>query len=177
MSKSNNISIVPTEAQEQRRLVMWLQYKKLFFFAPTNENNTYKQNRKYALIAEQKAKSLGKLKGVSDLVIFLPNKILFLELKRAPKRLKNGKLSFSHTKVSKEQEAFKNKVNQYPYAKAVIAYGADDAIRIVEEELKVRSISNIEKKLRENKITSLSFEKDVILVDDVIKILKGAVND
>ena len=55
---------LPTEAQEQRNLVMWLQYKKLFFFAPTNENNTYKQNKKYAMINEVKAKSMGKLKGV-----------------------------------------------------------------------------------------------------------------
>lgn len=132
MSKLEPKLNIPTEAQEQRNLVMWLRYKRLFFFAPTNENNTYNQNKKYAMINEVKAKSMGKLKGVSDLVVFMPNFILFIELKRRPKKLKNGNYSISHTKVSKEQEAFIKKANGYHYAKAIVAYGADDAIRYIE---------------------------------------------
>ena len=125
--------VVPTEAQEQKALVDWLRINNYFFFAPTNENNTYKQNAKYAMINEVKAKSLGKLKGVSDLVVFLPSKILFIELKRRPKKLKSGKLSYSNSKVSNEQDFFIQKVNTYPYAKGAICYGADSAIKFIEE--------------------------------------------
>lgn len=126
---------VPTEAQEQKALVDWLRAKNAFFFAPTNENNTYKQNSKYAMINEVKARSLGKLKGVSDIVVFLPKVILFIELKRRPKRLKSGKISYSNSKISKEQDNFIEKVNSYPYAKGAICYGAEEAIKFIKENI------------------------------------------
>ena len=51
------MSIKPniTEAIEQQKLIQWLRLKKIFHYATTNENNSYKQDRKYAMIAEQKA--------------------------------------------------------------------------------------------------------------------------
>jgi len=127
--------MIPTEAQEQQRVVQWLRMKKIFFFSPTNENNTYKQDRRYAMIAEQKAKATGKVKGVSDLVIFLPNKILFIEMKRQGVKLKSGKISHSNSKISPEQLAFLDKVNKYPYSKGYVAYGFDEVVKIVESEL------------------------------------------
>ena len=48
----------PTEAEEQKLLIKWMTSKRIFFFAPTNENNTHKQNRKYAMIAEKAMNSI-----------------------------------------------------------------------------------------------------------------------
>ena len=66
--------VIPLEIDEQKKLVNWLKTKKIFFYSNVSENNTYKQDRKYAMIAEQKAKSQGKLKGVADITVLLPNK-------------------------------------------------------------------------------------------------------
>jgi len=128
--------MIPLEEVEQKALVQWIRAKKLFFFAPMSENNAHKQNRHYAMIAEAKAKAMGKIKGVSDIIVFLPTKILFIELKRQKKKLKNGNFSNSHSKPKKEQIEFLGKVNLYPYAKGYVAYGAKEAIEIIEEEMK-----------------------------------------
>lgn len=124
---------IPLEAEEQKELVRWLNSKCIFFYATTNENNTFKQNRKYAMIAEQKAKAQGKKKGVSDLTIFLKDKIVFLELKRQRPLLKNGKLGVAKNKPSEEQIEFLESVNSYGYAVGVVAYGCDESIKIIEE--------------------------------------------
>ena len=126
---------MPTEAQEQQKLVYWLRIKHIPHFAPTNENNTYKQDRKYAMIAEAKAKATGKLKGVSDLVVMLPKKILFIEMKRRKKKLKNGDYSISHTKVSKEQYEFLTTVNRYGYAEGRVCYGFEEARGFILENM------------------------------------------
>ena len=117
----------PTEYEEQCMLVKWMNIKKIFHFAVTNENNTYKQNRKFAMIAEVKARKSGKVKGTSDMVVLLPNKILFIEMKRAKKVLKNGSLSISNSKVSDEQYKFLTKINKLGYAEGTVAYGFNDA--------------------------------------------------
>jgi len=124
--------MMPTEAQEQKALVQWLQAKRIMHFAPMNENQGSFTNRKVAMIQEAKAKSMGKIKGVSDIIVLLPNKILFIELKRAKKRLKSGGLSISHTKVSKEQYSFMTSINEFGYAEATICYGCKEAIEFIE---------------------------------------------
>ena len=65
----------------------------------------------------------------------LPNKILFIELKRAPKKLKSGKISVSHTNTSKEQEAFIMRVNETSYAVGRVCYGFDEARVFIESHL------------------------------------------
>lgn len=127
--------IIPSERVEQEKLVQWLRLKKIFHYATTNENNTYKQDRKYAMIAEQKAKAQGKLKGVSDITVLLPNKILFIELKRKGKLLKNGTVSHSNSKVSDAQLDFLNKVNSFDYADGKVCYGFEDAKSFIESYL------------------------------------------
>ena len=122
---------LPTEADEQKELVKWLTKNKYFFFATNNENNTFKQDRKYAMIAEQKAKANGKLKGVSDLTIFTTNTIIFLELKRQRPVLKSGKLGTPTNKPSKEQNEFIAKVNEFTYAYGCVAFGCDESIKIL----------------------------------------------
>ncbi len=122
---------IPLEEDEQKALVGWLKIANIFFFAPTNENNSHKQNRKYAMIAEVKAKAMGKVKGTSDLIVMLPNKILFIELKRKAKILKSGKLSVSHTNTSDEQKSFIKAVNGFGYAEGRVCYGASEGIEFI----------------------------------------------
>lgn len=118
--------INPTEEQEQKALVQWLNLKKIFHFAPMNENKQSFTNPKVAMMIENKAKSMGKVKGVSDLVVMLPKTILFIELKRAKKSL---------SKVSDSQNTFISKIGQFCYAKGHICYGVNEAIDIIEKEI------------------------------------------
>ena len=75
---------------------------------------------------DSEAKRLGVKKGFPDISVYLSDKVLFIELKRAVK---------SKSKVSKEQEQWIEFLNSLPYAKAKICYGADDAIKFIYENL------------------------------------------
>lgn len=124
---------LPTEAEEQKALVQWLRIKKIMHFAPINENNHSKLNKTFAIRNEAKAKAMGKIKGVSDMVVFLDNKILFIELKRKKKLLKNGNYSTSNTDTSESQANFIDNVKQYPYTDAMVCYGWNEAKEFIEE--------------------------------------------
>ena len=127
-TKSKNI---PLEDYEQQCLVQYLLKNKYDFFAPINENSYSFLNKKIATIIEAKMKSMGKLKGVLDIVIFLPEFILFMEMKRRPKVLKSNKLSYTNSKVSTEQYVFMDMLAQYKYTKSVVVYGYDEAIAVL----------------------------------------------
>lgn len=124
-------SKLPIEQVEQQELILWLKKNKYFFFSANNENSHSFSNRQAAIKIEQKAKSMGKLKGVSDLCIFTNEVILFIELKRQKPILKNGNLGKSTNDASKEQLDFIEKVSNYSYAKGYVAYGCDEAIKII----------------------------------------------
>lgn len=133
---------IPIEAEEQKCLVQWLRLNNIMHFAPVNENNTFKQNKTYAMIAEQKARAAGKLKGVSDIIVLLDNKILFIELKRRKKVLKNGSLSISHTQVSKEQYDFLTRVSKFDYADSALCYGWTEAKEFIEKyKTKIKALA------------------------------------
>ena len=121
------MSYMMTEAEEQKCLVQWMNIKHIMHFSVINENNHSKLNRTFAIRNEAKAKAMGKVPGVSDVVVFLQNKILFIELKRKKKVLKNGHLSITHTKISDAQYKFMTNVNKYEYAESTICYGWEDA--------------------------------------------------
>jgi len=113
---------IPEEKHEQIKFVNWLRTNKILFYAVTNENQHSELDRMAAVMIEKKAKAMGKLKGVSDIVVLLPKRCLYIELKRVKKSL---------SKVSKEQKAFLDKVNDLDYAKGYVAYGAEEAKNIV----------------------------------------------
>jgi hypothetical protein len=133
--------LIPKEEVEQIALVQWLKLKKIPHFSVPNENLFTTLLRKYLpknlmhliFTIEKKLKDMGEVKGTSDLFIFLDNCLLIIELKRKPTMLKNGKTSYSNSKVSQEQLDFIEMANKYPYAKACICYGYADAIKIIEE--------------------------------------------
>lgn len=111
---------IPTEKAEHLKFVYWLNLKHLHFNHTANERKT---------TARQGAelKRLGVKKGFPDISIYLSNKVLFIELKRAVK---------SKSKVSKEQSNWIEFFNTLPYAKARVCYGAEEAIKFVIENLK-----------------------------------------
>lgn len=110
---------IPTEKAEHLKLVSWLNLKRLNFNHTANERKT---------TARQGAnlKRLGVKKGFPDISIYLSDKVLFVELKRAVK---------SKSKVSKEQLDWIELLNSLPYAKSKICYGADEAIKFIIDNL------------------------------------------
>ena len=122
---------LPTEDMEQEELVKWLIKNNYFFFSTKNENNQSFNNRLVAIKIEAKAKARGKIKGTPDLCIFTDNTIVFMELKRQKPILKSGKLGKATNDATKEQLEFLAKVNDYFYAYGVVAFGCDDAVRIL----------------------------------------------
>jgi hypothetical protein len=111
--------IIPTEAQEQEMFCKWLDLKKLDYFAIPNGGSRHK-------LEAANMKKQGVKKGVSDMFIFAPTRALLMEMKRRDPKL---------SKTSKEQIAFKDTANKYPYAEARICYGYDEAVAFVEEFL------------------------------------------
>ena len=122
---------LPTEDMEQEEFVKWLIKNNYFFFATKNENNQSFNNRLVAIKIEAKAKARGKKKGTPDLCIFTDNTIVFMELKRQKPILKSGKLGKPTNDATKEQLEFLAKVNNYQYAYGAVAFGCDDAVRIL----------------------------------------------
>lgn len=119
---------VPTEESESIALVQWLKIKKIPHVHVANEG---KFNAQYM----KKRAAMGVNSGFPDYAIFLPDRLLCIELKRRVKITKTGKLSKSHTKVSENQEKWLETLNCYDYCTAIVAYGAEQAIEIIQEHI------------------------------------------
>lgn len=87
------------------------------------------------MILANKSKLMGKKAGVSDLVVFTKKNILFIEMKRQRKILKNGNKS-KEVLTSEAQRDFLAMVYQYDYAKSFVAYGWLEAKRFIELNIK-----------------------------------------
>ena len=74
---------------------------------------------------KKKLKALGTYAGFPDLMIFLPSKTLFIEMKRTKRSL---------SKVSAEQEGWIEILNMFDYAKAKVCYGSGEAIDFIKEQ-------------------------------------------
>ena len=106
---------IPTEEQEQRIFVDWLELQGLPFFRVPNETYTTSWNQK------AKNKALGVRPGVPDLFVIIPNKyIIAIEMKRI-------KLS----KTSDPQKEWIDRLNTIPNCQAFICFGAEDAIKVI----------------------------------------------
>ena len=122
---------IPSEEEEQKALIIYLKRNNYFFFANVNENKQSFTDKLLATKIEAKSKSMGKVKGVSDLCVFTKNTIIFIELKKQRPVLKSGKLGKPTNDATKEQLEFLAKVNDYEYAYAVVAFGCDEAVKIL----------------------------------------------
>lgn len=111
--------LIPLEEQEQMKFVSWLRVKKIKHIHIANE-------RMCSVVYKKKLKALGTYAGFPDLMIFLPNRTLFIEMKRSDKRL---------SRVSKEQNEWLEFLNLLDEGSAKVCYGADEAIEFVKENL------------------------------------------
>jgi len=71
-------------------------------------------------------KAEGVLTGVSDIVIHLDKKMLYIEMKRKRKILKNGKNSRENL-ASEDQISFLKAVTALPYVDGAVCYGRQEA--------------------------------------------------
>lgn len=111
--------LIPLEEQEQMKFVSWLRVKKIRHIHVANE-------RMCSVVYKKKLKALGTYAGFPDLMIFLANRTLFIEMKRSDKRL---------SRVSKEQSEWLEFLNLLDEGSAKVCYGADEAIEFVKENL------------------------------------------
>ena len=114
-----------TESIEQQKLHQWCKIKRLTSFSVPNGGT---RNKAEAVNLRKE----GVVAGISDYVVMLPNKILFIEMKRQKKLLKNGTYSISHTKLSPEQVKFLDTVNNFNYAIGTVCYGFEEAKSFIE---------------------------------------------
>ncbi|ANE34360.1 VRR-NUC domain-containing protein [Campylobacter hyointestinalis subsp. lawsonii CCUG 27631] len=111
--------LIPLEEQEQMKFVSWLRVKKIRHIHVANE-------RMCSVVYKKKLKALGTYAGFPDLMIFLANRTLFIEMKRSDKRL---------SRVSIEQSEWLEFLNLLDEGSAKVCYGADEAIEFVKENL------------------------------------------
>jgi hypothetical protein len=75
----------------QRQIVQYLALMGIFFFSVPNENAG---GGKGAMIRMQKYRAMGLRPGVSDLVVLLPSRIVFIEVKTATGRQSENQKRF-----------------------------------------------------------------------------------
>ena len=118
---------IPNEDYEIKSFSNYLQSNQYIYFNIMNESSI-----RLPIKVAAKRKRQWLKKWVSDFLIFLKNKkcILFVEMKRRKRELKNGKEWKSPSIVSKEQIEFINQVNK-TYNMWAIVYGSKEAISIL----------------------------------------------
>ena len=121
----NQKETVPTEESEQVTFVQWLKIKRIAHAHVPNEG-------RHAVQYMKKQKAQGLSAGFPDMLIFLPNGLLCIEMKRRKKSL---------TKLSDKQSDWIDTINCYDYSKAIVAYGAEMAIEIVTKAMTLPNVS------------------------------------
>lgn len=110
--------MTPTEAEEQIKFVQWLRLKNLPHFRVPNETYTKSWRQK------NMNKALGVSKGIPDLFVCLPNKLIAIEMKRV-----KGSVT------SPEQKQWIERLNKAG-VEATIAKGCVEAIAFTQLMLK-----------------------------------------
>lgn len=109
------LEVIPSEDDEQMRLVQWLQLKDIPHFRVPNETYTTSWKQK------GKNKALGVVPGVPDIfILFRKRGLIAIEMKR-----------IKRSKTSAAQLAWIEALNEAEVP-AHVCYGADDAITLIE---------------------------------------------
>lgn len=103
------VNTTPHEHVEQVLFCRWL-YQHGIIHASI-PNGSYKSR-----YAQGKFKAEGLKAGFPDMVVFLNDVIVFIEMKRQ-----------KGSTISKEQKEWQEKINSYGYARAYVCYGCEDA--------------------------------------------------
>jgi len=126
--KATITAIIPTEREEQITLHDFCKANRLLSWATPNGGS---RNKLEAI----NLKKEGATAGVSDYIVMLPKVILFIEMKRRKRKLRNGKYSVTHTPTTDAQTAFIERANVYPYSMAKVCYGAEEAISFIKSAM------------------------------------------
>ena len=100
-----------SEHQEQVEVIKYCDKHKILVFAIPNGSNKSKT-------AAAMFKAEGLRAGVPDLFFPIPNKYyngLFIEMKQRARKLKSGKMSICHTKISENQKVWMQELRQKNY--------------------------------------------------------------
>ena len=117
-------NLIPLEYEEQCTVVSWCQWMKIPIVAIPNSNSMSGFDRKIASIMMVKLKASGLSPGFPDLMVPMVNKhysALFIEMKRAVGGV-----------VSDTQKYWNTYLNKQGY-QAFICYGADEAIKVIDD--------------------------------------------
>jgi len=112
------------EKDEQKDVIKYCKANKIPVVASLNGVNIGGSRSKIAITINS-LKSQGMAVGFPDLMMFLKDKILFIELKRVKDYV-----------IKDNQREWIDKINAYEYADAIICHGAEEAIKKIEECLK-----------------------------------------
>ncbi len=128
-SRMTSKTEIPTENQEQRAIVTWLNYHPIVrdYFFKTNNEGKRTEGQGWNL------KLMGMRPGASDLFIYYPTKNhhgLFLEVKRNKKYTKSER----NTPTWIAQEKFIETVKSVGFA-GEFCYGFENGIKIIEDYL------------------------------------------
>ena len=113
----------PKEDEESMAFSQWLRLKGLMYTYIGNDSGL---PPRVAMLAAIRKKKLGLSAGFPDFVIVTDGGILYCEMKRAKKSLST---------VSPEQKTWIAVLNNCPGAEARVCYGAEEAIKFVQEFL------------------------------------------
>lgn len=128
--KSMKTAKIPTEDQEWERLAHWLRVRRYKFTHIANEIGI--RWHVGMLINKRKVKQWLN-KGFPDYCIIVWWHLVFIELKRQKKILKNGKEWASLSIISEEQKDWIKALMEIDNVHAEIAYWADHAINIIKQ--------------------------------------------
>ena len=118
------------------------------FWSTPNEVKVQSKQKSFNIYSGQKLKTLGKKAGVADLQIVFSNFTLFIEMKDAPRILKSGKESVTHTSVSDAQTEFISTMNTTNHNVAFVCYGAKQASLVIKRGLEVNKKMDNQKNAR-----------------------------
>ncbi len=125
------MKIIPTEDQEAEILANYLRANQYIFTHIGNES--WQRGTKNIVLMMAKKQRLWVNKWFPDYCIVLKRwSLLFIELKRKKRILKNWKLWKSPSVISKEQKKWIAELNKIQNIQAEICYWSDEAIRVIE---------------------------------------------
>lgn len=120
---------IPKEDQEAKDFAKLLNMMGYKFTHIANEIDI---PGKGAIIAGAKGRAMGVSKGFPDyMIISKSGSLVFIELKRQRKILKNGKLGASPSKVQPEQVEWIDRLSQLQNVHATICYWYRDALAFI----------------------------------------------
>jgi hypothetical protein len=116
---------IPLEKDEQKQFIKYLRKKRLIYASISNENILSYLNRTVAARVMKELKEMGLQPAFPDLMVMLPTKMVFVEMKR-----------IKRSRTSDEQKIWNIVLDALPYASAYICKGSSKAIEVIEKELK-----------------------------------------